>query len=119
MPTVGSESTSTRFMPSGTFSVGVVISPNTIALLFRPKGRPTTRTVGVAQGIEVALLEAADRERGAGGLLAVRARQHAHDLVGVDEPAPARLDHAALVLRRRARAGRGAARATPARDSSR
>ena len=43
MPSVGSESTSTRSMPSGTLSVGVRIRPNTMALVLRPKGRPSTQ----------------------------------------------------------------------------
>ena len=44
MPTVGSESTSTRRMPSETFSVGVEITPKTTPLALRPKGRPITLT---------------------------------------------------------------------------
>ena len=36
MPIVGSDSTSTRSMPSGTFSVGVRIRPKTTAALFWP-----------------------------------------------------------------------------------
>jgi hypothetical protein len=42
MEMVGSESSSTRLMPSGTFSVGVVMMPKTMAALFPPKGRPAT-----------------------------------------------------------------------------
>ena len=36
IPSVGSESTSTRVMPSGTFCVGVRITPKTTELVFAP-----------------------------------------------------------------------------------
>ena len=44
IPSVGSESTSTRRMPSGTDAVGVSMMPNTIALVFCAGGRPATLT---------------------------------------------------------------------------
>ena len=51
-------------MPSGTFGVGVVTMPNTIALAFLPGVRPATLTaVGAdSRRVEVVFLETADRQ---------------------------------------------------------
>ena len=91
-------------MPSGTDSVGVSMIPNTIALVFWAGGRPATldRAHRVGVGVEVVLLERPGGQR----LLARelhgsrRTREHADDLVRVDQPAAARLDDLALVVLR-------------------
>ena len=97
-------------MPSGTFSVGVRDDAEHDARSrSRRSGRPgdaDARAAAPASGRgrtpRSARPGSAPRATPAVGA----AGEHAHDLVGIDEPAPARLDHLALV-------GGGAARAVP------
>ena len=49
--------------------------------------------------VQIPFFEGSDRQLDAARRFAVRAGEHAHDLVRVDEPAAAGLDHLALVLR--------------------
>ena len=78
-------------MPSGTFSVGVDITPKTMPAVFRPVRRPATLVArGARLVLEVVLLEDAAGKRGS---IRVARRldrrllvggEHPHDLIGID-----------------------------------